>query len=297
MSLQRTATIVSSFTAFLLLVIKFVVGLMSGSIAVLSSAIDSSLDLFVSLFNYFAIHNSEKDADVKFNYGRGKIEALAALFEGLVITGSGIYIFYEAVMKIINKETVSYLGISVLIMIVSVILTGLLVYFLEYVAKKTNNLVIKSDALHYKTDLYSNAGILFGLAVIYFTKFYIIDAIIGIGISIYIIYSAWELIHKGYVLLLDGALDDSEVQKIIEIIKSQKQVNAFHELRTRQVGNIKYVEVHLVFTPEILLIDAHRIGDHIEYSIPKIDDKCEWIVMIHLDPYDDSPQDTIKFDK
>ncbi len=297
MSLQRTATIVSSGTAFLLLVIKFVVWIMSGSIAVLSSAIDSSLDLFVSLFNYFAIHNSEKDADVKFNYGRWKVEALAALFEWLVITGSGIYIFYEAVMKIINKEEVAYIWESVWIMIVSVVITGWLVYFLSSVAKKTNNIVIKSDALHYRTDLYSNAWILFWLAVIYFTKFYIIDAIIWIWISIYIIYSAWELIHKWYVLLLDWALEEAEVQKIIEIINSQKQVNAFHELRTRQIWNIKYVEVHLVFTPEILLIDAHRIGDHIEYSIPKIDEKCEWMVMIHLDPYDDSPQDSIKFDK
>ncbi|MDD2871711.1 MAG: cation diffusion facilitator family transporter [Candidatus Gracilibacteria bacterium] len=297
MSLQRTATIASSTTAFLLLIIKFIVGIMSGSIAVLSSAIDSTLDLFVSLFNYFAIHSSEKDADTKFNYGRGKIEALAALFEGLVITGSGFYIFYEAVLKIINKETVSYLGVSVGIMIVSVILTGALVYFLEYVAKKTNNLVIKSDALHYKTDLYSNAGILLGLAIIYFTGLYFIDGIIGIIIAIYIIYSAWELISKGYHLLLDAALDENEIQQIISIIKSQNMVNAFHELKTRQIGNVKYVEVHLVFNPKILLIDAHRIGDHIEYSIPKIDPLCEWKVLVHLDPYDDSPQDSINFDK
>jgi cation diffusion facilitator family transporter len=255
------------------------------------------LDLFVSLFNYFAIHSSEKDADIKYNYGRWKIEALAALFEGLVITGSWIYIFYEAVMKIINNETVNYIWVSVMIMIVSVIMTWCLVYFLNYVAKKTNNLVIKSDALHYKTDLYSNAGILIWLAIIYFTGYYIIDAIIWIMIAIYIIYSAYEIVHKWYSLLLDAAINDDEVKQIIQIIKSQNMVNDFHELKTRQIWNIKYVEVHLVFNPNILLVDAHRIGDHIEYSIPKIDTKCEWNVMIHLDPYDDSASDSIKFDK
>lgn len=291
MSLQRIATIASSSTAFILLVIKFIVWFMSGSIAILSSAIDSSLDLFVSLFNYFAIHNSEKDADSKFNYGRWKIEALAALFEWLVITWSWFYIFYEAILKIINKETVSYLWASVWIMIVSVIMTWFLVYFLNSVAKKTNNIVIKSDALHYKTDLYSNGWILLWLAIIYFTKLYIIDAIIWIVISIYIIVSAWELISKWYHLLLDWALEENEVNQIIDIIKNQVKVNTFHELRTRQVWNTKYVEVHLVFNPEILLIDAHRIADHIEYSIPKIDEKCEWKVMIHLDPYDDSPKE------
>mgnify|MGYP006410753399 FL=1 len=290
MSLQRTATIVSSITAFLLLVIKFFVWIVSGSIAVLSSAIDSLLDLFVSLFNYFAIHNSEKKADSKFNYGRGKIEALASLIEWVIITLSWIYIFYEAVMKIINEETVSYLWSSIAIMLISVVLTWGLVYFLEYVAKKTNNLVIKSDALHYKTDLYSNAWILIWLAVIYFTWIYYIDSVIWIIVAIYIIYSAWELIQNWYLLLLDAAIDEDEVEKIIEIIKGQKMVTNFHELKTRQVWDIKHVEVHIVFNPEILLIDAHRIANHIENKIPKIDTNHEWDVLIHLDPYDDSPE-------
>lgn len=288
MSLQRTATIVSSLTAFLLLSIKFIVWILSWSIAVLSSAIDSMLDLFVSLFNFFAVKNSEKNADKQFNYWRWKIEALAALFEWLIITASWFYILYEAINKFINKETISYLWISVAVMLVSVVVTGALVYFLEYVAKKTNNLVIKSDALHYKTDLYANAWILIWLWLIYLTWIYYIDSIIWIIVAIYIIYSAWELIHKWYMLLLDAAIDEEEVDKIRQIIRWQKMVNNFHELRTRQVWQTKFVEVHLVFNPKILLIDAHRIADHIEYKIPKIDEKCEWKVMIHLDPYDDS---------
>ena len=288
MSLQKTATVVSSITAFSLLIIKFIVWLMSGSIAVLSSAIDSLLDLFVSLFNYFAVHNAEKDADNQFNYGKGKIEALASFIEWLIITGSWFYILYASIIKLINNEQVSYLWITVVVMLISVVFTGALVYFLEYVAKKTNNLVIKSDALHYKTDLYSNAWILIWLAVIYFTWFFYIDAIIWMIVAVYIIYSAWELIHKWYMLLLDAAIDESEVEQIKEIIRWQNLVTNFHELRTRQVWNVKYVEVHLVFNPWILLVDAHRVGDHVEYQIPKIDPKHEWKVMVHLDPYDDS---------
>ena len=193
-------------------------------------------------------------------------------------------------MKIINEETVSYLWSSIAIMLISVVLTWGLVYFLEYVAKKTNNLVIKSDALHYKTDLYSNAWILIWLAVIYFTWIYYIDSVIWIIVAIYIIYSAWELIQNWYLLLLDAAIDEDEVEKIIEIIKGQKMVTNFHELKTRQVWDIKHVEVHIVFNPEILLIDAHRIANHIENKIPKIDTNHEWDVLIHLDPYDDSPE-------
>jgi cation diffusion facilitator family transporter len=191
-------------------------------------------------------------------------------------------------MKFINNEQISYVWITVIIMLVSVFVTGWLVLFLEYVAKKTNNLVIKSDALHYKTDLYTNLWILIWLTVIHFLGYYQIDAILWVIIAIYIIYSAWELIENWYMLLLDAAIDEKEVEQIKEIIRWQKLVTNFHELRTRQVGNIKHVEVHLVFNPKILLIDAHRIWDHIEYQIPKIDPEHEWKVMVHLDPYDDS---------
>ena len=290
MSLQKTATVVSSFTAFLLLVIKFVVWIMSWSIAVLSSAIDSMLDLFVSMFNFFAVKNAEKEADDQYNYGRWKVEALASLLEWLIITGSGLYILYASVMKFINNEQVSYLWVSVAIMLVSVVVTWALVYFLEYVAKKTNNIVIKSDALHYKTDLYSNIWILLWLAIIYYTWFYQIDAILWVIIAIYIIYSAWELIENWYKLLLDAAIDEKEVEQIKEIIKNQKLVTNFHELRTRQVWNVKYVEVHLVFNSDILLIDAHRVWDHIESKIAQIDKEHEWKIMVHLDPYDDSEE-------
>jgi cation diffusion facilitator family transporter len=243
--------------------------------------------MFVSLFNYFAIYSSEKKADSTFNYGRWKIEALASFFEWLIITGSWLYILYESIMKIINQEEISYLWVSVLIMIISIILTWGLVYFLTYVSKKTNNLVIKSDAIHYKTDLYSNIWIIIWLVIIYFTNLYIIDAIIWIIIAIYIIYSAWELVHKWYLLLLDVALEYEEVEKIKDIIKSKNLVTNFHELKTRQIWNLKHIEVNLVFNPEILLVDAHRVANHVETNIKKIDDKCERRVMIHLDPYDD----------
>ena len=141
MSLIKIATIVSSLVALLLMVIKFFVWIVSWSIAVLSSAIDSMLDMFVSLFNYFAVHNSEKNPDKRFNYGRWKIEAIAALFEWLVITLSWFYIFYESISKIINNEKVSYLWVSVIVMIISVFITWFLVLFLNFVAKKTKKTI------------------------------------------------------------------------------------------------------------------------------------------------------------
>lgn len=288
MTLQKKATIISSSVAVTLVVIKLIVGIISGSVAVMASAIDSGLDLAVSLFNLFAVSNAEKPADKTFNYGRGKIEAIAAVIEGVVITLSGFFIFYEAIQKILHQEPVTHLSASIIIMVISLIMTGALVLFLNHVANITQNMVIKSDALHYKTDLLSNGSILVSLIVIYFTDFYLIDAILGILIAIYIVYSAFELIQDGVLVLLDVSLNEDIVAKIKEVIQNEPGVNDYHWLRTRKAGNDYFVDVHLVFTPEMLLLEAHRIADNVEAKIKTIDSKANWLINIHLDPYDDS---------
>ncbi|BBG65577.1 cobalt-zinc-cadmium resistance protein [Hydrogenimonas sp.] len=288
MTLQKKATIISSSVAVTLVVIKLIVGIISGSVAVLASAIDSGLDLAVSLFNLFAVTNAEKPADERFNYGRGKIEAIAAVIEGVIITASGIYIFYEAIQKIIGAEPVTHLDISIGVMVVSIVMTGALVMFLNHVAEVTNSMVIKSDALHYKTDLLSNGAILVSLVIIYFTDFFMIDAILGILIALYIVYSAFELIKEGILVLMDVSLDEETVQKIRSVIESEPGITDYHWLKTRKAGNDYFVDVHLVFTPDISLLEAHRIGDNVEAKIKAINPKADWLINIHLDPYDDS---------
>ncbi len=288
MTSQKKATIVASLTSAILIIIKLIIGVLSGSVAVLASAIDSVLDLIISIFNFFAVSKSELPADNKFNYGRGKIEALAAVIEGTVITISGIYIFYASIKKFINKQDTELLNISIIAMAVSLIITICLVIYLGIVARKTQSLVIKSDLLHYKTDIYSNLAILLGLVLVNLTGYEIIDSIVGAAIAIYIIYSAYSLIKEGIYILLDGALDDEMVLDIEKIIQSETKTTGYHDLRTRRSGNINCVDVDIVFTPEFLLLDAHHICDDIENKIKQLDFKNEWLINIHLDPLDDS---------
>lgn len=288
MTLQRKATIVASFTATLLIFIKLTIGILSGSVAVLASAIDSVLDLIVSAFNYFAIRKSEQPADETFNYGRGKIEALAAVIEGTVITISGLYIFYESIRKAYAGDITTYLGSSIVVMLVSLVITLALVMFLKYVAKKTGSMVVKSDALHYQTDVLSNGAILISLVLIYATGIDLIDSIMGVLISLYVIYSAFELIRDGVYMLLDAALDETIVEQIKEIIEEEKEVTSFHYLKTRKSANTNYVDVHLVFNPNISLLKAHTATDNIEDRIRAINAEETWDMNIHLDPYDDS---------
>lgn len=287
MTAQKKATVVSSSVAAILTLLKLVVGIASGSVAVLASAVDSVLDMFVSIFNYFAISKSEKPADNTFNYGRGKIEALASVIEGVIITISGLFLLYQAVNKAINNEISQYFQISLIVMIVSTCITITLVVYLNKVAKQTNNMVIKADALHYKTDVYSNVAVLVSLLLVNFTGIELIDVIVGGGISLFIIYSAYELIQDGVLVLLDHAVDEEVVEQIIKTIKNEEKVNTYHLLKTREAGSQTFVEVHLVFDCIITLMDAHKVSDRIENNIKKIDSKRQWVINIHMDPYDD----------
>ncbi|RXJ78639.1 cation-efflux pump [Arcobacter sp. F155] len=287
MTPQKKATVVSSSVAAILTLIKLVVGIASGSVAVLASAIDSVLDMFVSIFNYFAISNSEKPADKHFNYGRGKIEALASVIEGTIICISGLFLLYQAIKKAINGETSQYLEMSLIVMTISIVITVSLVIYLNRVAKQTGSMVIKADALHYKTDVYTNAAVFVSLILVNFTGIELIDVIVGGGISLFIIYSAYELIQDGVLVLLDRAVDEEIVKEIVQIIKNEEKVNTHHLLKTREAGSQTFVEVHLVFDCVITLMDAHRVSDKIEDKIKKLDPKKDWIINIHMDPYDD----------
>ncbi|MFA7083955.1 MAG: cation diffusion facilitator family transporter [Arcobacteraceae bacterium] len=284
---QKKATLVSTSVAAFLTVGKLALGIASGSVAVLASAVDSVLDMFVSIFNYFAITNSEKPADEHFNYGRGKIEALASVIEGTIISISGLFLLYQAFKKFINGEISTYLELSLIVMVISLCITIVLVIYLNRIAKETNSMVVKADALHYKTDVYSNVAVLVSLTLVHLTNYEIFDVIVGAGISFYIIYSAYELIKEGVLVLLDKALDEELVEKIRALLLCEKETNAYHLLKTREAGHQTFVDVHLVFDCLITLMAAHNVAHRIEDKIKELDHKREWIITIHMDPYDD----------
>jgi cation diffusion facilitator family transporter len=261
---------------------------MSGSVAVIASALDSVLDMVISIFNNIAVRISESSPNKKFNYGKGKIEGIAALFEGLFIIGSGIFIIGEGINKIIHHEKITDLSVSIYVMIFSFVATFALVAFLYYIVKKTDSLVVRSDLTHYKTDLVTNGAVLVSLLIIKFTGFYYIDFILSIIIGIYIIKEAWEIVKDGFEVLLDVSLDFETVEKIKEIIKKEPLVLDYHCLRTRKSGNRNFVDVHLVLTPDMKLKLAHTIIENVEDKIRAIEPDKKWIINIHADPYDDS---------
>ena len=288
MSSQKKATVVSTSVATLLVFVKLIIGIASGSVAVLASAIDSLLDMAVSIFNFFAIKKAEEDPDENYHYGKGKIQAIAGVIEGTVITMSGLYIIYVAIEKLHKGSTTSLLGASIVAMLISIVVTYFLVRYLLKIAEETDNIVIKADALHYKTDLLSNGAVLVSLGLVYITGIDAIDAVFGMGIGAYIIYSAYEIIVEGVEILLDKALDGEVVAKIGEIIANHPKVNSYHWLKTRTDGTTNFVEFHMVLKPDMTLLEAHRIADEAELQIMALDPNKRWVISPHFDPYDDS---------
>lgn len=289
MSVEKRATVVSTSVAALLVVMKMTVGILSGSVAVLASAIDSFLDFIVSLFNFYALNTSQKAPDENFNFGRSKIEPLAAVIEGTVISISALFILYEAISKIVHPREMHYMDESIAVMAASIVITLFLVIFLNSVAKKTGNMVIKADALHYKTDLFSNGAVLLALGLISVTAENLIDPILGIGIAIYMVYSAVPIIKEGVLMLLDAALDEEHREKIISLLKSNTDITDYHYLTTRQSGSHIFISVHLVYNISISLYDAHLASDKIEDAIKALFDEDKKVhILIHMDPYDDA---------
>lgn len=294
MRIEQKATLISTTVAFILVAFKLTVGIISGSVAVLASAIDSLLDMVVSLFNYFALHNSDKQPDEHFNFGRRKLEPLAAVIEGTIISLSALFILYTAISKMVQGSPIEHIDLSIGVMIASIVVTAGLVFFLHTIAKKTGNMVIEADALHYKTDLLTNAAVLISLGVIAFTDYTYIDPILGIGISLYMIYSAYPIIKEGILMLLDAALDPQSVDKINKLLNSQNDISGHHDLRTRRSGSDVYISVHVVFSISTSLYDAHMVGDRIELALKNLFPDNNVYALIHLDPYDDSESDHLE---
>jgi ferrous-iron efflux pump FieF len=300
-SAPRKATLVASLASLVLILVKLAIGLSTGTVVVLASAVDSFLDFLVSSFNAYAVRSAERPSDQTYNYGRGKMEGVAAFSEGLFILASALYIMRQAIFKFILPGSLDFhlpapipvegLGWAMGAMAFSLVVTFFLVGYLKKRAAESTSLIIRADTLHYQTDLLSNAGILIALALIRFTGWAWLDPVIGMGVSLYVAKAAVPLLRKGLAMLLDRALEPNLVDSIRSIAESHSdRVTGMHELKTRRSGETNLVEFHLVFDEDIKLREAHHIADEIEMRVRALE-SSPWIINIHLDPVDDSHRD------
>lgn len=288
--LQKNAILIVSASAFCLTILKLIFALISGSVVVLASAIDSLLDMFVSLFNHFTYKKAQSPSTASFNYGFGKLEGMAGIVESALICGSGAYIIYQSIQKFIANESIKSIESGIFIMLISICATFGIVSFLKIVAKNNHSIIIKSEILHYETDLFSNIAVILSLILVYMTGIDAIDCLVGAILGIYICTQSYKIAREGFLILLDRAIDNETHDKIVAVLESHKgkAISSYHNLKSRQSGKNIFLEYHLVFNKEISLFNAHEISDEIEAQIKGISADFEWIILAHLDPYDDS---------
>ena len=268
-----------------LIIVKVVIGWLTGSISILAQATDSLLDLFAAVVTFSAIRIASKPADAEHPYGHGKAEDIAGIGQGILILIAAALIIYGAIDRIIKGSTIELAEGGIAVMAASIVVSIFLSRHLLRVSRSTGSIALEANARNIAADIYSASAVLVGLAIVRFggPKLNIIDPILAIGVAVYILKVAIDTIRRPVSGLLDAKLPPSQ-EAVIEgcLNKYSHEVSGYHALRTRRAGSQSYIDLHLVMAGGITLEEAHQICDQIEGEIQRV--LHEASVIIHAEP-------------
>ncbi len=262
---------------------KLGVGLMSGSMAVIASAVDSTLDILMSGVNFLAIRQAQRPADKQHPFGHGKFESLATLFQVLVIACSGALLVTESIHRLIDGVELRSLDQGMTVLILSVFGSWAVSRHLRRVGKETDSPALQADALHFSMDIYTNLALLCGLVLVRAFEMPWLDPLMSIVVALYVLQQAWKLGRHGMKDILDVELPAETREKIEALLRSHEgQLLDYHRLRTRRAGSLKIMDFHLTVCRNMTVEKAHDFADHLEQrirdEIPGAD------VTIHIEP-------------
>ncbi len=272
-----------------LVLIKLFIGIVMGSVSVLSEAIHSGLDLLASVIAFYAVGKAGKPADERHPYGHGKWENVSGVAEALLILAAAVYIIYEAALRFTGGRQVEYLGLGTVVMSVSALVNWFVSKHLFLVARKTHSVALEADAWHLRADVYTSLGVLAGLGLIAITKIAVLDSIVAIAVALLIVRSSVELTRNAFADIFDVRLPEKD-EKIIKDILTGHQGDcvSFHRLRTRKSGSVRFIDLHLVVPRRWTIEEAHQLSDTIEKEISEALPNTQ--VIIHVDPCNKSLQ-------
>jgi cation diffusion facilitator family transporter len=269
-----------------LILLKIVAGAVTGSVAIVTEAIHSGIDLIASLVAYFSVRQAETPADSSHRYGHEKFENVAAGIEGmLILVGSGV-ILYTAVNHLVEGTEIRSLGFGIVVVGLATVVNLAVSEFLYRRAAATDSPALAGDAAHLRTDAYTSLGVLVGLALVQVTDATWIDPVVALAIAVAIVYTGLKVVAGSWRVLVDEALPDDETTAIRHAIESfgERGVAGYHELRTRRAGTRRYVDVHVQFRSGTTLEDAHGIAHELQDTIRTHLRGAD--VLIHLEPED-----------
>jgi ferrous-iron efflux pump FieF len=284
--LMRWATYASVTTAMVLMAGKLAAALLTGSVSVLASLVDSMMDAAASIINLLAVHYSLQPPDRDHRFGHGKAEPLAGLVQAAFIAGSALFLILHAVDRLLHPQPIKEVLIGVGVLGFAIVATGALLTFQHYVIRRTQSTAIRADALHYATDLLTNAATILalGLAVLGWPS---MDPLFAIGIALYILYSAGKIGHESIQLLMDRELPPEVHVRIKNLAFAHPRVRGVHDVRTRSSGQTYFIQLHLMLDDYLPLVEAHQVSDEVEMAIKAAFPNAD--VLIHEDPTSEPP--------
>ncbi len=285
--LVTRAAVAATVMASLLLVIKIFAWWFTGSVSILAALVDSLVDIAASLTNLLVVRYSLQPADEEHTFGHGKAESLAALAQSMFISGSALFLFLTGIQHLATPQPLQAAGIGIAVTLIALFSTVILVTFQRWVVRKTHSQAVRADMLHYQSDVMMNGAILVALGLSWY-GWHRADALFALGIGGYILYSALRMGYEAVQALLDRALPDEERQEIVDIVTAWPGVSGAHDLRTRQSGPTRFIQIHLEMDDNLPLVQAHFVADQVEQAILQRFPGSD--VIIHQDPCSITPQ-------
>ena len=274
-----------------LVLFKVVVGVLIGSVSIISEAIHSGMDLVAAVIAMFSVKTSSVPADERHPFGHGKIENISGFVEALLIFIAAFWIIFEALKKLNSPKVMEFAEWGVAVMLFSSVVNYIVSRKLFQVGKEADSIALQADAWHLRTDVYTSAGVMAGLSVIWLghklfpdPDIHWIDPVAAIFVAVLILRAAYNLTVHSILDLLDVKLPPEEEDFIRDIISHQPVIYGFHQLKTRKAGHVRFVEFHIKVDPQMSVLDSHNITKTLKQNIRKKFTDC--VITIHIEPCD-----------
>ena len=279
---MKIASVASVLTAVSLIVVKFFAYFITGSVAILSSLFDSVQDFMTSAVNYQAVRKSVEPADKEHRFGHGKAQAIGSLIQGVIIFAAAVFLLKESVVRFFNIQPIKDVALGTYVTLFAIVVTMVLVRFQTYVIKKTNSLSLKTDRAHYTGDILMNVGVIASMLSAYYFEIYIIDALFGVGVAIYLFVTVIGVANEAISMLMDSELAQEIRENIKQKALSYEEVYEVVDLKTRLSGSCMFIQFTARMNPSLTLKRAHDVADFIEDSIKR--EYADSQIIIHLEP-------------
>lgn len=276
----------------LLIILKIVAGILMGSVAVISEAIHSSIDLLASVVTFFSIRKASEPADLEHPFGHGKFENLSGAFEAILIFVAAALIIHDALDKLKAPAMVEKLDWGIGIMFIATLINIFVSRVLFRFAKSTGSIAIEADAMHLWVEVFTSAGVMAGLILMRVIHLAVLDPIIALLVALLSLKAAFDLTMKAIADLADHTLPENEIAIVLNVLKNIPDIKGYHKLRTRKSGSNREIDIHIQVDKEMLVQNVHDLCYQVENAIKE--ELPGSYVTIHIEPTDDKTPFIIK---